>query len=214
MGWASEFGSAHLPPNYKTIEELRKLTFYEQLDIFNTNNIWSRTLWYYMRDEFVEVTRDLGGLLPEMLDIDIIRHVFHDMKFIYLYRKDKLRQVISLIKANQSEQWMLHPNSLKSDIEYTFEFDYIKERIEFFTKVDREWVEWFDRRRIEYLPIEYEVLEKNPKDILAVTMGYLGNDSDIDEQAMHFHTNDAPHATKRQSDSITEEWVKRFEGGK
>lgn len=149
-----------------------------------------------------------AALFPDaQTDADRIRAAFGETLYIYLRRRDKLAQAISMVKAEQTGLW--HKAADGAELERlappgppTYDAGRIGEKVDTLTALDAEWPVWFARERIAPLSLTYEDLSKDPQGALAEVLTALGLDPALAE------TVETP--TARLSDAISREWADRF----
>lgn len=138
-------------------------------------------------------------------DVQALTAQFGPTRYLYLQRKDKVAQAVSLVRANQSGLW--HRNADGSELERTappqdlqYDPDAIAEEIETLTTFDTEWQAWFDAENITPLRLDYDTLSADPAGTLARTLDFLG----LPRIA---HVNPA---VTRLADATNAEWIARF----
>lgn len=126
-----------------------------------------------------------------------IPKLFPSAKYIWLYRRNTLRQAISLWKAICTQSW----NSSEAIKNYPH-YDYVQ-ICQLMIKLTEEiecWENFFDKHRIKPLKVVYENLDKNYYPTISRVLRFLGvKDRCIPSPVL-----------ERQSDSITEFWIKKF----
>lgn len=144
----------------------------------------------------------------EATDRARLERAFGPLRFVYLRRANKLRQAISLVKAEQSGLW--HRNADGSDYErsaasspLTFDAARIAAAMAKYEAYDRAWEDWFLAENLSPLRLTYEDLSEAPRNELARVLSFLGLDSGS------IGALDVP--LKKLSDATTEAWVAAFE---
>ncbi len=139
---------------------------------------------------------------------EVLEARFPNLHYIWVLRKNKIRQAISLYKAFDTGVWFnfsqetpmyLQSTALSPNLEYNFEK--IRECLVLVQKDDAIWEHFFAYNKIEPLVVYYEDFVadyvKGTRKILA----YLGLPTDIPIPEPR---------TRKQSDKTSEEWEKRF----
>lgn len=105
---------------------------------------------------------------------EILDEYFSDLKYIFITRRNKVLQGISLEKAFQTGQW----TSEFSKIDY-FKFNYnsINGRIEELINEENQWLKYFELYKISPLIINYEDFELNFEKTIRMIMSYLDVES-------------------------------------
>ena len=175
--------------------------------------VWSRTLFYTHLRELIDRYRELKGFPEDMRDIDVLRETHPGIKFIYLYRKNRLRQSISYVKAKQSGVWELRKNSESSNFEnYAYDRAEIDEMIKILNRENSGWRKWFEDNEIELLGLMYEECVKFPVDTLKRCADFLDADVAISQERLDISMQN-PLFPKKQSDKTTHTWLKKYSEG-
>lgn len=119
----------------------------------------------------------------------------YNVKYIYLRRRDKIRQAISWYRANHNKQW-----TSKEDKEYPdppYDETEIEQRLYFINLDEKRWGEYL--RDKECLPLFYEDLSY---DTLKQVEEFIGMKRQRDRDL------DSDYTILR--DGLTEEWVERY----
>lgn len=133
----------------------------------------------------------------EQYNLHELPSYFPNAKYIWLYRRNKLRQAISLWKAMCTQCW--HSTEInKKPPQYNY-----SQICNLVVKMTREiecWENFFASHNIKPLEVVYENLDKNYKDTVYKILDFLG----VEEKLI------PPPLLEKQSDKITEFWVKKF----
>lgn len=153
----------------------------------SSNGFFGVKLHYYQINEFG-------------LDILNIKQLLGDPKYIFLRRKTKIRQAISLVKAVQTNQYSLQPGEVLADAKYNF--DSIREQLIRLINEENNWEDYFSKNSISPLVVWYEELANDHAGVLLKIYEHLGvnkSEANIPEPSL-----------RKMSDTLTEEWVERF----
>ncbi len=127
--------------------------------------------------------------------------VLRGAKYIYLTRRNKIRQAVSYARAKQTGAWVAtaleqtSPTYSEAEIDQAMEQIFVQERF---------WTAYFDRLEINPLMIEYEDVAKDVRLGIAEIADFVG--VEISGGA------DLPTPSVAvQSDSISSEWVDRYQ---
>lgn len=152
------------------------------------NGIFGVKLHYYQIAEFGVNYDDISRLLDKP-------------KYIFIRRKTKIRQAISLVRAQQTNQYAVHDASDVKEGDYNFE----SIRDQFFRLINEEnqWAAYFKEHQISPLEVWYEDLAQNYAHTLEQVFKFLSIDYDSDDLSTE-------PTIKKMSDSLTEEWVVQF----
>ncbi|MEZ5824916.1 MAG: Stf0 family sulfotransferase [Geminicoccaceae bacterium] len=121
----------------------------------------------------------------------------HDIRFLCLERRDRLRQAISLVRAMQTKQWTRHDRK-KGEAAYDFErichaWFKLSSAFEF-------WRTWCEIRGVGERRFVYEDLLDDPSPWLAEYLDHTGERLDIPLQTR----------MSVQGDEQSEAWAERF----
>jgi LPS sulfotransferase NodH len=137
---------------------------------------------------------------------ELVKEVFGDLRFIYLTRRDKLRQAISMVKALQinlwtSEQGKTHGTEAAGEL--AFDFAGIDGLLKEVTLIEVGWQDFFTRWRVEPLTLVYEDYQQDFEGTVARIVDYL----EIDDP---YEFDKSEVSLERLADRVTEEWVARY----
>lgn len=115
-------------------------------------------------------------------------------KYIYLRRRDKLRQAISWYRANHSKRWTSQD---KINPDPPYDEQAISERIEWIEYDEKMWGEYLSNR--EHLELFYEDLSYNTLELYEQFTGL---------KRSRYRDTDSDYTIIR--DNLTEEWVEKY----
>ena len=128
--------------------------------------------------------------------------------YIHLFRKDKVAQAVSLLKAKQTGLW--HIASDGSELERTaphqeaaYDATTIRTLVHELTLQDDAWSEWFVSHRIEPVRLTYDALSRDPQAGLRAVLSGLGVDTSRASTVMP--------KTAKLADKQNENWITRFQ---
>ncbi len=125
------------------------------------------------------------------------------VKYIYLTRKDKVRQAISLLKAEQTGIWRMENGANReSSRDPVFDLNYISKFMVELKRQERSWEKFFRKNKISPLRLEYEEYIKDTRETLVKILKHL--EMPIPEK-LAVTTN-----LLKQSDALSEEWVRKY----
>jgi trehalose 2-sulfotransferase len=143
----------------------------------------------------------LTGAIPEyrgLEPIELLTRLFGDPADVWVTRRDKLRQAVSLWKALQTRSWRDGGGRRPSELHYRYEG--IDHLVELFESEDRAWSGFFTEHRIEPLVISYEDhLERDQDAAVRSVLALIGVPPPVGWEAVQ--------PMKRQADALSEEWV-------
>ena len=135
-----------------------------------------------------------------------IAAVFPRPTYIYLYRRDKIRQAISYYRASKTQQWFdKGPNGSSPRDHQDPELDL--QQIRYFEDVlvshEAQWERFFESNSITPLRISYEDLTSSYAFTIVRVLDALGLDLRVEDVA-------AAPVLRRQSDRKTEGWLEQY----
>ena len=160
-----------------------------------------KLMWAY----FGEVVARLGALTgqADASPPEVLAAVFPNLKYVWLTRRDKVRQAISWHRALTTQRWRSTDTVGEDAPEPTFDFETIGALVGVATVDDGAWREFFDRHGIEPLTIVYEDLEQDPEQACRRVLDFLQLSASAPSPAQDWRH-------QRQADALTDEWVARY----
>lgn len=134
----------------------------------------------------------------------IVAAVFPNLQFIYLSRRNKVRQAVSWWKAIQSNQWGRHKGeepTAAPDLHYNFAA--LDQLISESVMREAAWQAYFSEWNVKPLTLVYEDFTADHPATLATILNLL-NISDLSQ------FDPATITLLKQSDELSEQWVQRY----
>lgn len=168
----------------------------------------AKMMWNYFDDFRTRLGElpGLGGLtFNQALD-----EVFPRLRIIFMRRRDKVPQAVSLWKAIQTQQWRTDPESAANprpdhaaQSGRPVEYDYraIKHLLDELHRWDARWEDWFHATGREPIRVIYEEFTSSR----AATIGRVLDDLGIDPPEP-----EGQGPMRRQADDLSRDWVARF----
>ncbi len=152
---------------------------------------------------------DAEGGRPSAPVARILEARFPNLHYLWLRRKNDVRQAISLYRAVKTRVWWEFPGGYppmyrqaeEPGGDGAFNFDEIVRHLSFVRENTARWEEFFARNGITPLEITYEALDANYEETVSRVLYFLG---------LPVSTPIPPRNTKRQADILTDEWEKEF----
>ena len=126
------------------------------------------------------------------------------LKYIYIQRKDDLRQAISLARAVQTDRWMWDQSERKQS---QYDPDLLFQCQREIKIQEKGWEMYFYEKGIEPFRVVYEEFIQDTANVILGVLRYL----EIDIPAEF--TVPSPQI-KKLADQITEEWVSLYQSGR
>jgi LPS sulfotransferase NodH len=165
----------------------------------------AKMMWNYL-DEFKLRMAELPGLgdlsFNERLDA-----VFPRLKIIFIRRRDKVEQAISLWKAIHTQQWRTESESASEEVDSDeapdVEYDYraIEYLLNELHRWDAHWEDWFHATGRDPIRVFYDEFTVSRAATIGRVLDALGVDPPEPE---------GKKPLKRQADDLSKDWVARF----
>jgi trehalose 2-sulfotransferase len=165
----------------------------------------AKIMWNYL-DDFKLRMAELPGLVGltfnERLDA-----VFPQLKIVFIRRRDKVAQAVSLWKAIQTQQWRTESESVSEDsgLQDSPEVEYDYRAIEYLLnelhRWDASWEDWFHAAGRDPIRVFYDEFTVSR----AATIGRL-----LDELGVDPPQPEDKKPLTRQADDLSKDWVARF----
>jgi LPS sulfotransferase NodH len=160
----------------------------------------SKMMWDYLG----ELTPRLAALLG-VEDADratVLAATFPNLRYVWLTRRDKVRQGISYYRALETKVWRSTDVPGSSVTDPPFNFLAIDRLVQLSTWEDEAWQDYFRQRDLQPLVADYEELARSPATVAERILSYVG--------LPPARLPDRPWQHQRQADALTDEWVERY----
>lgn len=135
---------------------------------------------------------------------DVLESLFPDAAFVNIVRRDRRAQALSWFRAITTNEWWRFKGDQKTPIEPIFDGDTVRTLEAEIMQQQSAWEQYFLKRRIEPLVIEYEELSRDYQGQVARVLAFL-----------HLNVSAAylipPPRLVRQSDDLTLRWRRLME---
>jgi len=161
------------------------------------NGVWGGKIMWGHAEDFVARARDLPGLAGAELDA-VLRELLDDPKLVFVTRRDKAAQAVSLWRAVQTQSW--HSGEAPSGESVIYDFQAIDHLVSQLESDERSWVEWFARTGRRPIHVTYDRLEAAPAQTVGLVLHGLGlPDAGVTVPRL-----------SRQRDEISAAWIERY----
>lgn len=163
-----------------------------------------KMMWSYF-DNFMGKVRQLPGYnLKARSDHDRIQALFPNLHYIWIKRRDKVRQAVSHAKARQTDIWKVtkDTSSLVKNVP-TFSFEQIDFMIHEFEVQELEWQKYFAANGIKPFVVIYEDFVAKYEETAVHILNYLKLPA-VNEVKF------APRLMIKQANEESEQWVQRY----
>ena len=149
----------------------------------------------------------LAGELPEYIGLEpaeLLRRLFGEPSYVWVTRRDKVRQAVSLWRALQTRSWRLgHAPGDDRPVELHYRFEGLDHLVRSLETEDAAWAEFFVRYGLPALTVSYEDdLVHDHDGIVRRVLEYIGV-----RPPPGWH---AAEPIKRQADALSEDWVAAY----
>jgi trehalose 2-sulfotransferase len=161
----------------------------------------SKVKWFNMPylNETLAAHHERGSLsLAERLD-----RLFPNLRYVWITRRDKVRQAVSLAKASQSRQWRVLSADPQCSNAVDYNFRVVDLALRWIVDEECAWEDYFTHAGIAPFTVVYEDLSRDYES----TVGRLLDHLDIDLPSEYVFP---PPRLHKQADAISEEWVERY----
>jgi trehalose 2-sulfotransferase len=165
----------------------------------------AKMMWNYL-DEFRQRMAELPGL-GNLSFNERLEAVFPQLKIIFMRRRDKVAQAVSLWRAIQTQQWRTESESDSEQDEADeapgVEYDYraIEHLLNELHRWDARWEDWFHATGREPIRVFYDEFTVSRAATIGRVLDALGVDPPAPE---------GKKPMRRQADDRSRDWVARF----
>ena len=206
----------YFDPNFENhwLENLRITAESEYLEkIFSAgttpNGVFGAKLHWH---QFQHLRKKLRLILGEdRSDLDRLHRAFPGLRYVFLTRRDKVRQAVSYSRAIQTGVWWLirpDPNAQSPSQPAPaptprFDFAQIDHWVKHLTLFESEWRRYFQSLGVQPFEVVYEDFVEDYDSTVLAILRYLDLPNSDGLKI-------APPRLMKQADSISEEWVHRY----
>jgi LPS sulfotransferase NodH len=164
----------------------------------------AKVFWFQFEHLMKKIGRLSGQGQP---DIGLLDRTFPDLRYIFLVRRDKVRQAISYHKAIQTEVWWSIPGNPDTPTtpkqEPRFDYAEIERWLTFLNNQELNWYRYFEQRNLDPLLLVYEDMIEAFEPAVFAVLRYLGI-------PVPPGTMVPPPRLAKQADAVSEEWVRKY----
>jgi len=156
-------------------------------------------------EHFVSNLKQLPGYRERDMSVsEMMPRIFPNLHYIWITRRNKVRQAVSWWKAIQSDVWVWTGDNLPTvEKEPEFKFEAIDHLVQELVMREASWQEYFTEGGIRPFVVVYEDFVSAYEVVALQILEYLAipasPDAVFEERKM-----------KKQADDSSEEWVKRY----
>jgi LPS sulfotransferase NodH len=138
---------------------------------------------------------------------DVLAELFPTARYVHLSRRDRRAQAISLLRANQTNEWWRRkgePNAFARDVQPVLDPEAILGIEEQLFEQNAAWEWFFQAHGITPCRVEYEALDTDYQATVARVLEFLGQDPRAAE-----HLPEPRYV--RQRDATTDAWIQSMD---
>jgi LPS sulfotransferase NodH len=161
----------------------------------------SKMMWNYLEESVVR----LRALLPDgaaLDDSEVLAARLPDVRYVWLRRRDVVRQAVSWWRAGATGQYALGAGDEPKQAP-PYDHAAVRSLVRYATICDRSWARWFDERTITPLEVTYEDMVDDLSGTVVRVLDFLDVDA---PQPM----DPSRPRMRRQADAETETIVARY----
>jgi trehalose 2-sulfotransferase len=160
----------------------------------------AKMMWNYF-DAFRARVKELPGL-ADMSFNQALEVMFPRLSIVFVRRRDKVAQAVSLWKAIQTQQWRNEAERPRAELPAEYHYRALKHLVDELHRWDARWEDWFHATGREPIRVIYEEFV----DSRAATVGRVLDALNIHPRELGGHKG----PMTRQADGESNDWVERF----
>jgi trehalose 2-sulfotransferase len=145
--------------------------------------------------------------LPDYQGLDhyqLLNRLFHNPKYIWITRQDKVRQSVSLVKALATDSWIQTKKEKDAPVKKpVFNYTALEHWRNRLDEIDQRWPAFFEANNITPYKVVYEDLVHNYEQTALEILDFLGVPR---PETVAFRE----RRLQKQADQLNEEWVARY----
>ena len=161
----------------------------------------SKVKWFNM-----PYLSEMLGVPPERTGLSLADHLdrlFPNLRYVWVTRRDKVRQAVSLVKAKQSAQWKAISAQPQSCDPAEYNFHVVDLALRRIVQEECLWEEYFTRAGVTPFTVVYEDLVRNYESTVRGLLDHfqIGLPREYVFPVPRLH---------KQADAVSEQWVERY----
>lgn len=166
------------------------------------NGVFGMKVMSWHLDEFAPKIAEERGWIGRSVP-QILAQIFPNLQYVWLTRRDKLRQAISLHRAHQTRLWRSTDVGKAPPTEPAFNYELIDLFLDAMVLGDASWQEYFSAASIQPLTVVYEDFIRDARQGAAEILEYL----DIPvPPTLSF----VEWRHQKQADALSDAWVQHY----
>jgi len=168
-----------------------------------SNEVFGFKLMSWYLDDFLNRLRETRAFGDAgTSDLKLLQNAFPRLKFVHVFRRNKLRQALSTARALQTGLWKVQKGKTIQR-EPQFDAELIEQCLKDGRRQESVWQRFFHENAIDPFCVEYEKLCKDYEDTIRAVLDFL-------RISLPLRTRIGPPITVRQADDISRAWEERF----
>ena len=170
-------------------------------DLYETGHlggVWGMTLFAVHLDKKLEILKKLAEPV-QYNNFHMLNQLFPGVKFVHLFRQNKIKQAISRVKALRTGRYTSSDDEVDCGM---YSENEIAKSISYACRNDAKWLNFFSAGNIKPYTLTYEELCDNTRDALMGLFDFLQVKREIE-----INLESLP---KRLYDSTSEDWYSKF----
>jgi LPS sulfotransferase NodH len=170
----------------------------------NHRGLFAMKIMWDTLDAFFDIMRKDHPDETGPTKLDTFRRLFPNPRFVFINRRDKLRQAVSFVKSLQSGAWVSREGKRPAS-SGILRFDYIavREAVEKFEKEESLWREFFEQHTIPFAEFAYEDFVQDRSGSIKKALSLIGERPGNRETPLK-------NEIRRMSDDINRQWRQAF----
>lgn len=136
---------------------------------------------------------------------DLLAEHLPGLRFVWMRRRDLVRQGISLLRATQTDLWHTRNPGREAKMEPRYDFKELDAKVRLLRRQDDEWRIFFAGANLVPIEIVYEEFDADTGGCIRSLLGSLGIEVPIESELFR-----RPLALSRQGDALNDEWAARY----
>jgi LPS sulfotransferase NodH len=173
-----------------------------------SNGVFGAKVHWYQFEHLTAKLRKFGG--SGAGDLELLRRMFPDLRYIFLTRKDKVRQAVSYYRAiTTGVWWSFRVNTTDNGYSSTpaaisqSDFEQIDFWVRELANFESRWRRHFESVGVQPFEVAYEDFVESYESTVREVLDYLGLPASAGLTI-------APPRLQKQADAISEQWVRRY----
>jgi trehalose 2-sulfotransferase len=168
-----------------------------------SNQVFGFKLMSWYLDDFLIRLRGAGVFGDETTrDLDLLQNAFPRLRFVHVFRRNKLRQALSTARALQTGLWKVQKGKTALR-EPQFDLELIEQCLKEAGRQEERWHSFFQRIGVDPFRVEYETLCDDYEATIRGILNFL-------RISLPRNVQIGPARTVRQADEISRVWEERF----